>query len=77
MPIDVKDMVGKIGEKIKINRVVLEKSDNGHFISYIHPGNQLGVLVEFENDISNEEIGRNVAMQVAAMISAGSYSRRR
>ena len=62
----VKDMVGKIGEKIKINRVVLAKSD-GHFISYIHPGNQLGVLVEFENGISDEEIGKNVAMQVAAM----------
>jgi elongation factor Ts len=63
----VKDMVGKIGEKIKINRVVLDRSDSGHFISYIHPGNQLGVLVEFENGISDEDIGRNVAMQVAAM----------
>ena len=62
----VKDMVGKIGEKIKINRVVLATSD-GHLISYIHPGNQLGVLVEFENGISDEEIGKNVAMQVAAM----------
>ena len=62
----LKDMVGKIGEKIKINRVVLAKSD-GHFISYIHPGNQLGVLVEFEDEIDDEEIGKDVAMQVAAM----------
>lgn len=62
----LKDMVGKIGEKIKINRVVLAKSD-GHFISYIHPGNQLGVLVEFENSISDKEVGKDVAMQVAAM----------
>jgi elongation factor Ts len=62
----VKDMVSKIGEKIKINRVVLTKSD-GHYVSYIHPGNQLGVLVEFENGIGNDEIGKNVAMQVAAM----------
>ncbi len=62
----VKDMVGKIGEKIKINRAVFVESD-GHFISYIHPGNQLGVLVEFEDDISDEEIGKDVAMQVAAM----------
>src|SRR6056297_3510127 len=30
----VKDMVGKIGEKIKINRVVLDTSESGHFISY-------------------------------------------
>lgn len=62
----LKDMVGKIGEKIKINRVVLAKSD-GHYISYIHPGNQLGVLVEFEDEIEDEEIGKDVAMQVAAM----------
>lgn len=62
----LKDMVGKIGEKIKINRVVLAKSD-GHFISYIHPGNQLGVLVEFENSINDEEVGKDIAMQVAAM----------
>jgi elongation factor Ts len=62
----IKDMVGKIGEKIKINRVVLAKSD-GNLISYIHPGNQLGVLVEFEGSLDDEEIGKNVAMQVAAM----------
>jgi elongation factor Ts len=62
----VKDMVGKIGEKIKINRVVYAETD-GSFISYIHPGNQLGVLVEFENSIKDEEIGKDVAMQIAAM----------
>ncbi|MDZ7772322.1 MAG: translation elongation factor Ts [Balneolaceae bacterium] len=62
----LKDMVGKIGEKIKINRVVLAKSD-GELISYIHPGNQLGVLVEFEGAVENSDIGKDVAMQVAAM----------
>ncbi|MDZ7716046.1 MAG: translation elongation factor Ts [Balneolaceae bacterium] len=62
----LKDMVGKIGEKIKINRVVLAKTD-GELISYIHPGNQLGVLVEFEGPVNDEEVGKDVAMQVAAM----------
>lgn len=62
----VKDMVGKIGEKIKINRVILAKSD-GYIVSYIHPGNQLGVLVEFDGEVKDEEIGKDVAMQVAAM----------
>lgn len=62
----VKDMVGKIGEKIEINRVILAESD-GQFISYIHPGNQLGVLIEFEGEIKDKEIGKDVAMQVAAM----------
>jgi elongation factor Ts len=36
-------------------------------ISYIHPGNQLGVLVEFEGPSIDPEIGKDVAMQVAAM----------
>lgn len=62
----LKDMVGKIGEKIKISNVVLVKTD-GEIVSYIHPGNQLGVLVEFEDSIENKEIANDVAMQVAAM----------
>ncbi|TVR30375.1 MAG: elongation factor Ts [Balneolaceae bacterium] len=59
-------MVGKIGEKIEISRVVFVQSD-GSLIEYIHPGNQLGVLVEFEGDVSDENIGKDIAMQIAAM----------
>lgn len=62
----LKDMVGKIGEKIEINRVVLAKTD-GQLVSYIHPGNQLGVLVEFEGEVDDSDIGKDIAMQVAAM----------
>ena len=62
----LKDMIGKIGEKLKINKVVYVETD-GSFISYIHPGNQLGVLVEFEGDVDDNEIGKDVAMQIAAM----------
>ncbi|WP_421772898.1 translation elongation factor Ts [Gracilimonas sp.] len=62
----LEEMVGKIGEKIEINNVVLAKTE-GTLISYIHPGNQLGVLAEFDGDLTDEEIGKDVAMQVAAM----------
>ncbi len=62
----LQDMVGKIGEKIEINRVVFAKTD-GQLFSYIHPGSQLGVLVEFEGKVSSGEIAKDVAMQVAAM----------
>ena len=62
----LESMVGKIGEKIEINRLVLVKTD-GAMVDYIHPGNQLGVLVEFEGSIDSEEIGKDVAMQIAAM----------
>lgn len=62
----LKDMVGKIGEKIEINRVVLVKTE-GQMVSYIHPGSQLGVLVEFEGDVNSEDVAKDIAMQVAAM----------
>lgn len=62
----LEEMVGKIGEKIALNNVVLVTTD-GTLISYIHPGNQLGVLAEFDGDLSDHEIGKDVAMQVAAM----------
>lgn len=59
-------MVGKIGEKIEISKVVLAKSD-GTLVEYIHPGNQLGVIVEFDGDLTSDEAGKDVAMQIAAM----------
>jgi len=62
----LKAMVGKIGEKIEINRVVIVKTD-GALIDYIHPGNQLGVLVEFAGSFSDENIAKDIAMQIAAM----------
>lgn len=62
----LEEMVGKIGEKIEINNVVLATTD-GTLVDYIHPGNQLGVLAEFDGDLTDENIGKDVAMQVAAM----------
>ncbi len=62
----LESMVGKIGEKIEINRVVFIRSD-GSLVDYIHPGNQLGVLVEFDGEVEADPIGKNVAMQIAAM----------
>lgn len=62
----LQDMTGLIGEKIQISTVVLAKTE-GTLISYIHPGNQLGVLVEFDGNLTDAEIGKDVAMQVAAM----------
>ncbi len=62
----LEEMVGRIGEKIELSRVVLVKTD-GSLIDYIHPGNQLGVLVEFDGTISDDTVGKDVAMQIAAM----------
>lgn len=60
------DMTGSIGEKIEISRAFYVTTEGG-FIDYIHPGAQLGVLAEFDGTISNTDVARDVAMQVAAM----------
>lgn len=62
----LEEMVGRIGEKIKISRVVFVQT-SGSLVDYIHPGNQLGVLVEFEGAVNDETAGKDVAMQIAAM----------
>lgn len=62
----LQNMTGTIGEKIQISKVVLVNTE-GALVSYIHPGNQLGVLVEFAGAVENDEIGKDVAMQIAAM----------
>ena len=65
------DVMGKVGEKIEISRVLTEKANNGLIVDYIHMGSKLGVLVKFDNVTGNSnelvEIGKNIAMQVAAM----------
>ena len=62
----LKDLVGKIGEKIDIGRFEILTSE-GQIFDYIHPGNKLCVLVEFEGEVPNPEIAKDVAMQIAAM----------
>ncbi len=60
------DLIGKIGEKIAVNALHNIKTD-GQLVTYIHPGNQLAVLVEFGGKLKSAENGRDVAMQIAAM----------
>tara|TARA_R100001143_G_C3360129_1_gene134927 strand:- start:5237 stop:6067 length:831 start_codon:yes stop_codon:yes gene_type:complete len=59
-------MVGKIGEKIEISKVFFVQTE-GTIVEYIHPGNQLGVITEFDGSLEDEEVGRDIAMQIAAM----------
>ena len=63
------EKISVIGEKLSIRR--FEKIvSNGCVVSYIHGGGRIGVLVEAETDVVNDEIRKclkNVAMQVAAM----------
>ena len=61
------NLTGKIGEKIDVRRHAMLKSDDGRSVQYIHPGSRLGVLVAVSGDGDAETIGRDVAMQVAAL----------
>ena len=55
---------GKIGERIEIGDLQTATGDS--VAAYIHPGNRLATVVGFTGDV-NEGVGRNVAMQAAAM----------
>ncbi len=61
------DLTGKIGEKLGVRRFSVISSEEGQVIDYIHPGSRLGVLVSLKGDGNLTEIGRDVAMQVAAL----------
>jgi elongation factor Ts len=58
------DMIGKIGEKIDISRY--EVVEAPFVIVYNHPGNKLASMVGF-NTKAGAEVGKDVAMQIAAM----------
>jgi elongation factor Ts len=63
--------MGKVGEKIEISRFAVEKVSEGVVVGYVHLGSKLGVLVKFEGATTGldelADIGKDIAMQVAAM----------
>lgn len=61
------DMMGKIGEKLEV--AAFERLSGGTVIPYIHSNSKLGVIVALDgaNGDQVSEIGRDVAMQIAAM----------
>lgn len=60
----VNDQVAKIGEKITLSK--FERIDAASVTAYIHGNYRMGVLVGFSKPAS-EEVGKDVAMQIAAM----------
>ena len=63
------EKVAVIGENLNIRRFEKIVTD-GCVVEYIHGGGRIGVLIEAEADVVNDEIKKclkNVAMQVAAM----------
>ncbi|MDP6435581.1 MAG: translation elongation factor Ts [Arenicellales bacterium] len=59
-----KALIGKIGENISIRRFIFWQAEEGSQLSgYLH-GSRIGVLVEHTG--SNQNLGRDIAMHVAA-----------
>ncbi len=75
----IQELFLKIRENMKLRRFELVE---GTAVSYIHAGGSVGVLVSFETDAADKpefmEMGKNIAMQVAAMspeyLSSGDIS---
>jgi len=69
---ELTNIIGKIGEKIEVSRFVIETSEKGLIVDYIHHGSKLGVLIRIDNvTAENKEVifnfAKDTAMQVAAM----------
>ena len=61
----VTEQTGVIGEKIELS--YFGKIEAQTVVSYIHPGNKLATLVGFSKAGVEEQVTKDIAMQVAAM----------
>jgi elongation factor Ts len=61
----INQQVAAIGEKIDLS--FYEKLTAARIVPYVHPGNKLASLVGLNKVLSNPQIGKDIAMQVAAM----------
>jgi elongation factor Ts len=59
------EYVGIIGEKLDLS--YFEKIEAAHVQAYIHPGNRLATMVGFTKAGIDEQVYKDVAMQIAAM----------
>ncbi|PXV93539.1 translation elongation factor Ts (EF-Ts) [Lachnotalea glycerini] len=64
------EKIAVIGENLNIRRFDKIEAKNGCIASYIHGGGRIGVIIEADTDMINDDIKAaltNVAMQVAAL----------
>lgn len=72
------ELLAKFSERIEVRRFTRIETENGFVTDYVHSGAHLAVLIELahagDDSDASKGIGRDVAMQVAAM--SPSYARR-
>ncbi len=59
------DMIGKTGEKLEISRFFAIAGQKA--VAYIHPGNRIASVAAFNQTNVDEQVGKDVVMQIAAM----------
>ncbi len=61
----IMDQSGVTGEKLELS--YYDMLEGGEVVPYIHPGNKLATIVAFNKGGFDEQVGKDIAMQVAAM----------
>ena len=61
----VTDRMGVTGEKMELN--IYEQISAPTVVAYVHPGNKLASIVGFNKANVDEQVARDIAMQIAAM----------
>ena len=61
----LQEKVMSIGENMQIRR--FDRFATGTSVAYVHMGGSHSVLVNLDTDVDATEIGKNIAMQIAAM----------
>ncbi len=62
---NITDMIGKTGEKLELSQFEVVTGENA--FAYIHPGNKVASVAAFNQKVENEQTGKDVVMQIAAM----------
>jgi len=61
----VTNQSGVTGEKLELS--YYDKVEAEKVVAYIHPGNRLATIVGFNKVVTDQQAGKDVAMQIAAM----------
>ena len=67
---ELSSKISVIGEKLSIRRFAQVNAEGGCVVAYTHGGGRIGVLVEAETEVVNDEVKealKNIAMQIAAL----------
>jgi len=61
----ITDMIGKTGEKLTLSNFALISGVTA--VAYIHPGNRVASVAVLNQQLNDEQTGKDVVMQIAAM----------